>query len=334
MSSKVSPDLPKNLEAGTLIDERYEIVELLGSGGIAQVYRAIQLDLHREVALKIVAPNNSRRLRRMNEERLINEALTTARVQHPNIINIRALGRRLTMRTTAGPPTTIKRPYMVMDCLQGHTLAEHLFHFGPMTPSRALPLFLNILDALAVCHDQDIVHKDIKPDNIFVSNPDQPSEALVLLDFGIARGAETFTTDGAMPCTANYVAPEYLEEHIVTPAIDVYQSALVLIEALTGRPVVDHESVMERIGAHVSGQLNVCEEITLSALWPVLSVALQRDFRRRFQSARAFYQALRSIDPQGVDLDTAEDVLFGAEPDSMKTTQTVPDIRLARDGEP
>lgn len=324
-------NLPDWLEAGTLIDDRYEITGVLGRGGVAVVYRAIQRDIQREVALKVVSSEISPQLRRRSEKRLINEGLTTARIHHPNVINIRSMGRSMRVRRGA-ELIDYPHPYMVMESLQGHSLAEQLVQEGPMPPARALPLFLEVLDALAVAHELGIVHKDIKPDNLYLTHPGLTREALIVLDFGIARSGAAFTSDGAMPCTVNYVAPEYIEHQIVTPAIDVYQSALALIELLTGKLVVNSDYVTQCIAAHINGRLDIPAVILNSALWPVLKQALHRDYEARLPNARVFHDLLRTIPAHTIDFgeEVAEELLFGDEGerrDERPVTATIPDVR-------
>ena len=331
MATHNTKDIPRWFEPGTIIDDRFQVVELLGRGGVARVYRCIQLDIGREVALKVVSPDTNRAARRISERRLINEALTTARVHHPNVINIRGMGRTITTKLH-DTEITYERPYLVMECLHGHSLADELALGGPMSPQRAIPLFLEVIDALAVAHNHEIVHKDLKPDNLFFTYPGHPREALIVLDFGIARAEEIFTVDGSVPCTVNYVEPEYIEKHIVTPAIDVYQIALVLIEALTGKPVVDSDYVTHCIAAHINGRLPVPDEIMNSPLGPILKAALQRDHTRRTPHCGALYESLSQLDTDTVILGEAfkeeDEIFFGDDEPDKDDKPTLPDARV------
>ncbi len=316
MSTQDTKDIPRWFEPGTIIDERFQIVDLIGSGGVARVYRCIQLDIGREVALKVVSPDTSRSARQMSERRLVNEALTTARIHHPNVINIRGMGEQIRATLKDGTRDIYDRPYIAMEYLRGHSLADELALSGPMSPARALPLFLKVIDALATAHKLGIVHKDIKPDNLFLTSPGQPRSALIVLDFGIARAEEIFTIDGSVPCTVNYVAPEYIESHIVTPAIDVYQIALVLVEALTGHPVVDSDYVTHCIAMHIQGRLVIPDNILSSPLGPILKRALERNHTLRIQDCGALYDQLAQIDPSAIHLGDEEmedDLFFGDE---------------------
>lgn len=292
---------PTVLPVGTVVDGAYRIEALLGEGGAAQVYKATHLALEAPVALKLLHPDvRTETLRQDLERRLWNEARAAARVQHPNVVRVREIKRDLTVEV-AGAPMTLPIPYMVLDYLEGMTLGELLDAQGAMDAPRALPLFLGALQGLAVAHGLGIVHKDLKPDNLFVCQPGSASESLVVLDFGTARMTEKMTYEGRLPFTPAYVAPEYIQGHTVSTAVDVYQMGLVLVEMLSGEPVVPHEELVPTLMAHKLGKLDIPAWVLASPLGPIVRSATARDHTERIQSAAIFHKVLSRVDPAAVE---------------------------------
>ena len=176
-----------------------------------------------------------------------------------------------------------------------------------MERGRALALFMPCLEALAEAHRLGIVHKDLKPSNLFLTHPGTRREALLIVDFGVARitreaedalkeagGGETLP--GQAVGTPPYMAPEYIERQIVTPALDVYQMGLILCEALSGRQVVSSEVGWSALVMHVSGELDIPSVVLEDdALRPVLFKALDKDHMRRYPDAGALMKALEAI---------------------------------------
>jgi serine/threonine protein kinase len=185
---------------------------------------------------------------------------------------------------------------MVLEWLQGCDLAEVLQERGALRWPEALRVTLDALDALACAHEAGIVHKDLKPANLFlVSSQGQPR--VKVLDFGVAHLAAEesmrLTRNGRPACTPAYAAPEYLTRLLVTPAIDVYQMGLLLVELLTGRRAVPHDNPLDCINAHLQGWLEIPQHLKAGPLGAVLGRALHRDPARRYPDAGAFAHALR-----------------------------------------
>jgi serine/threonine protein kinase len=211
---------------------RYRLEEVLGHGGMALVYRAWDDELERPVAVKLLADNLARdeQLRR----RFLREARTAARLAHPNIVEIYDSGE------------LDGRLYIVMEYVEGKTLAEILRGQGPLPPAEATQLALQLCAGLDHAHERGIVHRDIKPQNLLV----QEDDILKIADFGIAKpdGATTLTEAGGIIGTAAYLAPEQLSGEVVTPAADIYALGVVLYEMLTGRPPYEVETITQLIG--------------------------------------------------------------------------------------
>ncbi len=280
-----------DLPAGTLIDERYQIQDVLGRGGYAVVYRALQVNIERFVALKVLSLGPA--VDGDDIERFLRAARLAARIQHPNAVTIYDVGR-------LGDGA----PYIVMEPFIGRNLKRELRHGGPLAPERCIRLFLGCLDALAKAHEAGVIHRDLKPGNLIVTDPGTSSEALKVIDFGIARlrDEQTSMTGSGLLGTPSYLAPEYIREHLVTPALDVYQMGLILVEALTGRQVVRGETPYKCIWQHVSGELDLPPQVMEGELGVVLRRALERDHQRRFPHAAALRDALAQLNPSQIQL--------------------------------
>jgi tRNA A-37 threonylcarbamoyl transferase component Bud32 len=208
---RFEPDRPPP----ALLGGRYEVGRLIGSGGTARVYRAYDLRLEREVAVKVydqdaVALDQRRRLREMGIQ---------GSITHPGVVALHDSG------------TEQGRTYLVMQLVEGENLAERLLG-GPMTAAEVLELATGLTEALAHVHDLRIVHRDLKPANVFL-NTGGP----LIGDFGIAHALDTthITGTGVIPGTAAYLAPEQVGGEPAGPSADVYALGLILLECLTGR---------------------------------------------------------------------------------------------------
>ncbi len=283
----------ERLAAGTVLDlgRRYRIERFLGAGGFAEVYQATELGIGRPVALKLlgVGPHT----RGLHKRRFFREAQAAARIRHPDVVTILEHG--------VAPDG---RPYIAQDFLDGADLAEVIDAEGPLSPRRAIPLFVRGLDALAAAHEAGVVHRDLKPANVFLDHAGTHRERLVLLDFGVAflheQLDDRLTATGGYLGTPRYMAPEYVEQRAVAPAMDVYQMALVLVEALSGRPVVDAANAYQSMVAHVNGRLSVPLWLEASDLGPLVRAALNLDPAKR-PTADELRDGLAGIDLEALD---------------------------------
>ncbi|HEV8225200.1 MAG TPA: protein kinase, partial [Rubrobacteraceae bacterium] len=204
-----------------LIDGRYVPGDLLGGGGMAEVYLARDEVLGRDVALKIL------RERYAHDEpfveRFKREARSAAALNHPNIVQVYDQGH-----------TEDGDHYIAMECVPGGTLAQRIKRGGPIDPREAAGLASRVADALAVAHGRGIIHRDIKPQNVLLTASGEPKVA----DFGIARAAsaKTMTETSLILGTASYMSPEQVRGERVGPESDLYSLGVVLYEMLTGEP--------------------------------------------------------------------------------------------------
>lgn len=282
------------LEIGTVLNQRYKITGFLGEGGFASVFLGFDKLIQREVAIKVLAildklPDPSQRDYLL--QRFYNEARLSARIHHDNIVNIYDMG------VIDG----MDRPYIVMERLHGHDLERELVDYGAMHPERTVHIFMRCLDALAEGHEQGIIHKDLKPSNLFLINPRTERENVRVLDFGIARLIDSdakLTSTNQMIGTAQYLAPEYIHHKEVGPALDIYQMGLILVEALTGEPVVDDDNPLACVVVHSKGDLHFPMEVQKSPLWPVVAKATAYKPVERYASARQMRKALEELLPE------------------------------------
>ena len=207
---------------GRTIGGRYLVCELIGTGGMGTVYRGRHQLVGRDVALKFLAPRYARDP--AARERFLREARAANRIDHEHIIDITDFGE-----------TSDNLVFLVMEYLDGEPLAKAM-EAGPLEPRRALTIAWQLATALARAHELDVIHRDIKPDNIFLLQR-RGGEFVKLLDFGLAKvmGEHRLTATGKVFGTPEYLAPEQARGETLTGAADQYSLGCVLYEMLTGQ---------------------------------------------------------------------------------------------------
>jgi serine/threonine protein kinase len=265
---------------GRRLGGRYRAGALLATGGMGEVWAARDLLLDRPVAVKVLGGALAGDGRAA--ERLRREARAAARLDHPNIARVLDLGEQ------------DGRPYLVMELLEGESLAGRIDRAGAMAPAEAARVVAAVADALEAAHRAGVIHRDVKPGNVFLTSAGE----VKVLDFGIASAAgETDLTTGALLGTAAYLAPERALGQPATPAADVYSLGVVLYELLAGRRPFECGSDIELAMAHVNAQpasLGLVAPSTPPSLVTACEQALAKDPAARPPSAAAFARLLRS----------------------------------------
>src|SRR5262245_35294296 len=257
----------------------YEVISLIGSGGMGEVYRARDPRLGRDVAVKTLRSAGAD-----GRARLWREARAAASVSHPSVCQIHDVGE------------TSDNIYIVMELLQGEPLA-HRLKDGPLVVDEAITVALSILGALSALHSRDIVHRDLKPSNVFLTDT-----GIKLLDFGLARsrqtiaGAElTITQAGTIVGTPRYMAPEQWGDAPPDPRSDVFTTGSLLFEMLTGSPAFSGNDLVQVYHNIMSGHAPpLAGSAVTGAVDVVMHRALEKRADDRYPSADAMAQALRS----------------------------------------
>jgi eukaryotic-like serine/threonine-protein kinase len=265
-------------ETSTIIDGRYRVLHRVGSGGMADVVCAEDLQLGRKVAIKLL----HRRFAQDEEfvERFRREASSAAGLQHPHVVAVYDRG--------AWDDTY----YIAMEYLEGRTLKKLVQDEAPLEASRAIDFTIQILRAARFAHKRGIIHRDLKPHNVIVDGEGRAK----VTDFGIAKaGASDMTQTGSIMGTAQYLSPEQAQGHAVSAPSDLYSIGIILYEMLTGRVPFDGESAVT-IALKQVGEAPVPPSHLNPAVPPALEAvvlkALEKDPARRFADADEFIAAL------------------------------------------
>jgi serine/threonine-protein kinase len=264
---------------GQVLAGRYEILRAIGAGGMGVVYEAVQLDLGRRVALKVLPRGPDPR----DLARLRTEVLAVAAASHAHVVPM------IECRDDHDPP------FFVMELLHGLTLATVLRQ-GSLPVERAVKIAVQVLSALGAAHAAGVVHRDIKPANVFLVQTPGVGDVVKVLDFGVAKveGGTSSTTTGSLVGTPAYMAPEQVLGGAIGPRTDVHAVGLLLFEMLTGRRPFD--GVPARMPYEPAPPLAMVRPDLPPALANVVACALEKDPSRRFPSAAAMLDAL--VDPR------------------------------------
>jgi eukaryotic-like serine/threonine-protein kinase len=268
----------RDVPAGTIVDQRYQIQSRIGSGGMADVYCAEDLQLGRKVALKLLHQRFAEDAEFV--ERFRREASSAAGLQHANVVGVYDRGE------------WDGTYYIAMEYLEGHTLKQLVQAQGPLEPALAIDIVIQILKAARFAHKRGVIHRDLKPHNVIL---DEEGRAKVT-DFGIARaGASDMTETGSIMGTAQYLSPEQAQGHAVSAASDLYAVGIVLYELLAGRVPFDGDSAVTIALKQVS-EAPVPPSAYSPSVPPELDAivlkALEKDPARRFANADGFITAL------------------------------------------
>lgn len=271
---------------------KFEVRDLLGRGGFAEVYEVHDRQLHRRLAVKVLRPDLAWTQGML--QRFEKEARALASLSHPNILPIHFVGDRGGL------------VYYAMPYVEGNSLGDILRTDGPLDPERAVQLIRPILQALAHAHEKGMIHRDLKPDNIIL---DQQSGRPLLVDFGIVKqvgdGAGA-TLTGYVVGTPTYMSPEQaLGQANVDHRSDIYAMGGVLFHLVTGIPPFEGDTSQEVIGRHIGHPVPIPSSVNARVpawLSDVIAMALAKRPADRFQSATEMADALRVGQQSGPQL--------------------------------
>ncbi len=266
------------LEVGMYIADRYEIVGKIGTGGMADVYKAMDLTLGRNVAVKVLKPEFSEDLNFVTKFRT--EAQSAAGLEHPNIVNIYDVGSERGMH------------YIVMEYVEGITLKTYIEKKGQLSFKEAISIAIQVGRGIEAAHNKGIVHRDIKPQNIIISTEGK----VKVTDFGIARVANSNTISSDVMGSVHYSSPEQARNGFVDGKSDIYSLGIVMYEMVTGRVPFDGDTTVAVAIQHLQEEM-----VTPSAYAPNLPISMekiilkctQKNPDRRYASMTALLSDLR-----------------------------------------
>lgn len=263
---------------------RYRVQRLIGAGGMGRVYEVEHVELGKRFVLKALQRELSRREDLV--ARLRNEWRALARLEHPNIVNV----------TDAGTSEN-GVPFYVMERLEGETLAQVLHRYRRLLPQHALPIAAGILEGLHAAHQIGVVHRDVKPPNIFLTGP----TTVKVLDFGIAKikdAKDVITARGLAVGTPRYMSPEQAQGTAVDARSDIYATGLMLFEMVSGDgPFDDAKDHNELLLAHLGRKAPLLSSISVVApeLDAIVAGMLAKDPRERPGNAQKVAETLRAL---------------------------------------
>lgn len=284
LASSQPPSTRQRAVPGAKIRERYKLIRQLGEGGMAVVWRAKDLVLNIDVALKLI-PREM--LTPESTERLFAEAQAAARLAHPNAVRVIDVGT-----------SDDGDAYLVMELLKGVLLSRRLRLRGPMAPVDAVALVLPLCRALAAAHDVGVIHRDLKPSNVILVQEDG-IEVPTLIDFGVAKLTRSskesrLTSPGMLLGSPDYMAPEQARgEMDVDARVDVWGLCVVLYELIHGSPPFSSESSLSILVSIQNREPPPPPMLGAGhSLWMLIARGLEKDRKRRWPSMRLLGAAL------------------------------------------
>ncbi len=293
-TEKPSVETRKDTLVGQIVADRYLIHHRVGEGGMGVVYRAEHIGLKKDVAVKILLPE----LGAIEGvvKRFEREARSMSRLDHPGVVRVTDFGS-----------TKDHLLFLVMDFIDGEPLGDLIARTGRLEPGRAVHLVRQVLLALDHAHSLGVVHRDLKPDNIMVMNPDSASENTKILDFGIAKILEDSSEDkkpltvaGTVFGTPEYLSPEQAAGDPADIRADLYTVGVILYELVTGERPFKAKNRMELIKKHISADPKPITNVLPISEIPedldtVILKAMAKDPDDRYQTAMELYNDLSAL---------------------------------------
>jgi serine/threonine protein kinase len=312
MKMTTEADSPLEPSAQNWVADRFEIRELIGSGGLGDVYRALDHHLNRPVAIKRVRMQVNQNDRRLVEQTW-REAMTTACLQHPNIVTIFDYG------------IDAQGAYVVMELIEGETLEDVLVR-GPLQFEDFLLFAQQSLQAIVAAHALGLIHRDLKPGNFMVTRPASDVAFNVkILDFGLAKyldvpQPQSIDHLNSLMGSVHYMAPEQFQRLPIDHRTDLYSLGCIFYEAVTGHPAFDGENVSELIDAHLKKTPHPMKQLRRDIsprLERWIAKLLEKDAAKRWPTAADALRAMPTLAQCGNDPRRTTSII-------RKTTQKLP----------
>lgn len=291
---------------GSVVSARYRVIRPLGEGGMGQVYLAVHEAIEKQIALKVLKPEYSAKADIVT--RFQQEAISASRIKHPNVLEVFDFG---TLDNGCA--------FLAMEFLQGNDIADELIRLGYLETPRALRIILQVCRALSAAHKAGVVHRDMKPDNIFLLRTGDGEEIVKIVDFGIAqlrnpdedaksdaKPRRRLTKTGMIFGTPEYMAPEQAAGKKADHRVDVYASGIILFEMLTGAVPFTGDSFMAVLAAHLNdpapSMMEFRPDLDISQeLHDIVRKMLEKKPDDRFRSMTEVAHAILST-PEGAAL--------------------------------
>ena len=268
------------LNPGTMLSGRYEIIEMVGSGGMSEVYKAKCHVLNRFVAIKVLKPEFSSDVNFVTKFRI--EAQSAAGLSHPNIVNVYDVGEDNGVY------------YIVMELVEGITLKEYIQKHGRIEPKEAIDFAIQIAQGVQAAHEHHTIHRDIKPQNIILAN----NGTLKVTDFGIAKAASSSTTTTNAMGSVHYISPEQARGGFSDERSDIYSLGITLYEMLTGHVPFEGENNVAIALMHIQSEMVSPREYypdIPTSLEKIIRKCTQKKPERRYLTANALIADLYRV---------------------------------------
>ncbi len=287
-SSQSRPSSSNDKWIGRVLGNRYRIDELLGKGAMGTVYRASHVVLNKPVAIKLLDPVMAQDSVFLS--RFLQEAQVAAAIKHPGIVDVYDFGT----------DEEEKVVYFAMEYLSGQSLADRLHSVGRLSPVNAASIIISVADAVFEAHSQGVIHRDLKPPNIFLSIDANTGRELVkVLDFGLSKAffgtrSLEMTAPGFVCGSPAYMSPEQALGNPVDCRSDVYSLGVILYELLSGKVPFSAKQSAAVMKMHINQPVPLLDQVVSQSLQAALYRSLEKRPEERFSSMKEFAQALQS----------------------------------------
>ena len=279
---------------GQILGAKYRALRILGEGGMGSVYECEHMQLHRRVAVKVLHPQQAKK--KASVQRFQNEAHVAGAIGHPNICEVYDMGE-----------LEDGSPFLVMELLQGETLAERIASEGALPFDDIIDVVSQVLSGLVAAHDKGIIHRDIKPENVFLTNRAGLAAMVKLLDFGISKmaGAEELhlTKTGMVMGTPFYMSPEQARgDRNLDNRVDLYATGVMMYECLTGRRpfhASNYNALLMQILTTDPRSPREVRPAVSEGFERVVMRAMSRDREKRYQSASEMQREVQLLRDPG-----------------------------------